>query len=1047
LTINATLRFLDDFRRLHPADEKIIIVRTFSAGRQLGQALAAGSGGWLNFRFLTLPALAVETAGSVLQSNGQRLLTEEEILDLIESVLVRLRSEKELKYFGGVIPVRSLARIVRRSVEDLRQAGVQADGIDPGSFEVEEKGRELILILKAFEEALVRAGGLDLPGLYQAAVQAAGRRNNIGRDARLKTAEDGKAEIESPFYMCFEGFLLTRLERELLAAVSAGKLVLVPGDRVFGLAPVREKLRLPFSGDGGQENRNPASDIEKLAWLFEPGSSPPPAGDDSVSMFRSAGPSNECREVLRRLMAWKIPLDRAEVIYPPGGRHAAVLHLLARRQNLHLTFADGLPLNSASAGRVFFGLLDWIETNYRAAKLAELFETGDIPASLPGHRAGMLLLQAGVGWGRERYTSCLEALELEYRGRLENASEAEDSGDDRDTIEDTLREIGLLRDSVKRIIDFLPEIKAGGLVDLNALCLSIGTILRLSRAEKQNREGSAFGYLDQEGFEAAGALLRRILGPEPAGQRLVDLADALDRLRRSGDLITVGKSPPRPGHLHVSNFLSGGLSGRQLTFVVGLDEVGCPGRDRQDPVLLDEERRKISPYLETSSDRLRYRLFNMAGLLSSLRGKAVLSYPYFDVIEDRQIAPSPVLLQVLRLIEGNPALDYRALEAWFSRSEGAESGFVPGEAVKALDEMDWWLSRLAPGKAGREVASIIKKEFPSLEAGIRALSERSGPPVTEYDGLVAIDAARYDPRLNRKLAFSATRLEKLASCPYAYFLRYILGIEPPETLEFDPGTWLDPLHRGSLLHRIFCDFMRRMVERGETISLSAHYPEVLSIAGQLMEEYKKKIPPPSERVFEYERRKIIAALNIFLKVEAARPGAERPIELEKEFEVLFDLGRPFRLAGFIDRIDRVGPGRYRVIDYKTGGSARYENLREFGRGLLLQPALYAFAVEKLFRGLEHGSRIMVQNSGYFFPTEKGEGRELMLEGFNSARLGSLLGDLLDILAGGLFMPAADAACSYCEYARICGRAPGVIKNKARIDPDKFLLIGRVRGYD
>ena len=65
--------------------------------------------------------------------------------------------------------------------------------------------------------------------------------------------------------------------------------------------------------------------------------------------------------------------------------------------------------------------------------------------------------------------------------------------------------------------------------------------------------------------------------------------------------VKVGGSGPRPGRLHVAHALSGGHSGRKQTFVVGLDDSRFPGAGLNDPLLLDEERGKLSPKLPKAS--------------------------------------------------------------------------------------------------------------------------------------------------------------------------------------------------------------------------------------------------------------------------------------------------------------------------------------------------------------------------------------------------------------------------------------------------------------
>ena len=68
-------------------------------------------------------------------------------------------------------------------------------------------------------------------------------------------------------------------------------------------------------------------------------------------------------------------------------------------------------------------------------------------------------------------------------------------------------------------------------------------------------------------------------------------------------------------HLFVSDLENGGMSGREYTFIVGMDESKFPGIQIQDPVMLDEEREKISSDLQLSKDRLKEKLYDFTSLL------------------------------------------------------------------------------------------------------------------------------------------------------------------------------------------------------------------------------------------------------------------------------------------------------------------------------------------------------------------------------------------------------------------------------------------------
>ena len=503
-----------------------------------------------------------------------------------------------------------------------------------------------------------------------------------------------------------------------------------------------------------------------------------------------------------------------------------------------------------------------------------------------------------------------------------------------------------------------------------------------------------------------------------------------------------------PGHLHVSGLGTGGLSGRPFTFVAGLDEAAFPGRGLQDPVLLDEERSAISGSLPTAADALRSNLYELAAVLASLRGKVTLSYSSFDIIGDRASFPSSVVLQALRLLRGEPDLDYSALEQALPEA----SGFVPERLDKVFDEIDWWLARLSGRGPAIDGPGSVRANFPALAAGLAAERARESGRVTEFEGLVDISPVRdeIDPVSGRKAVMSATRLELLARCPFGYFLRHVLGIEPPRVVKYDRARWLDPLQRGSLVHDVLCEFMTRVAEAEETVDPVKHGPAMKEIGLRRLGRARREIPPPSEGIYEGESRDILADLEVFLAAEAERDEKVEPLEFEKGFsreEIDLGDGRSFLLRGFIDRIDRTGPGTYRVLDYKTGNPAPFEDLVEFGRGRIIQHALYAVAVEGILARERPGRKPRVTASGYFFPTRRGEGREIMVRDFDRKKFRFLLNDLLGLLEKGIFIAGPEAKCEFCDLAPVCvGGGADLAKRKREADPGVFEAYDKLKEY-
>ncbi len=774
---------------------------------------------------------------------------------------------------------------LHRAIRELRLDGRTSADLKPGQFLVERKGRELALILARYERALADDGLLDLAGLLGGAGRAA-----------------AKGPLASLWVLSPLDSRLSRLEAELVRSAAAGRLVLVPGDPVVGLDRPRQAWPAPGPAD--------LSGAGRLTWLFAPRQAPPEK-EARIEIFRALGPANECREILRRLYAEKVPFDQVEILTPPGSGHATVLHLFAERTGLPVTFGDGIPVSFTSPGRLFFGLTAWLAGDFSSDELGRLLENGDLalPAgpsgtALPARTACRLLRNAMIGWGRDRYLERLAALREGQEADLaalatgEGEEDGEDTDGRRSGFKEAIAGIEALSAAIGRILDIVPRPDAAGAYDLRRLCEAFARLI-----------GEYAGTASDLDGRARRALLDR-LGEFAAESRLPDLPlkEALGLIRTAGVSLRVGASPPLAGRLHVAALPSGGYSGRPYTFVAGLDEARVPGRGLQDPVLLDEERAAISPSLPTSADALRSGLYGLAAVLASLRGRIVLSYPSFDIVEGRESFPSSVVLQAFRLLRGDPDLDYAALD----RALPEAAGFLPGGPARAFDEADWWLDRLTtePRPDGRR---SVAANFPALDAGLAALEARAGDRLTAHDGLVDIGPLRaeVDPVNGDRAVMSATRLELLAKCPFGYFLRHVLKVQPPEEVAFDRSRWLDPLQRGSLVHEILCEFMTAVAGRGEEVRTSRHAAVMTGIAEAHVARMKLRVPPPSDGIFESERREIRETLDIFMAAEEKREIKGRPLAFEKAIpgeSIALDGGRSFRLRGFIDRVDLDRPG-------------------------------------------------------------------------------------------------------------------------------------------
>ncbi len=213
------------------------------------------------------------------------------------------------------------------------------------------------------------------------------------------------------------------------------------------------------------------------------------------------------------------------------------------------------------------------------------------------------------------------------------------------------------------------------------------------------------------------------------------------------------------------------------------------------------------------------------------------------------------------------------------------------------------------------------------------------------------------PYAGRDIAMTYSRLEKYATCRYAYFARYLLEAQEDRPADIAANI------KGTFVHRVLEAVLEKLVREGRSLpELSdKELKEENSAACRLAlsEICEGEISPDAAYlVRRLEKSTLLILKN--LREEFATSGF-RPLFFEKSLEELGGYSVPLQdgtklcLYGSIDRVDLYrsedGCDWVRVVDYKTGGHAF--RLADVANGLSMQMLLYLFALWG--RELEEGS--------------------------------------------------------------------------------------------
>ncbi len=749
---------------------------------------------------------------------------------------------------------------------------------------------------------------------------------------------------------------------------------------------------------------------------------------NQFTMFRATGSLAEVKEGFRRILSDPGALDRMEIILSDYEHYAPIIHSHAEALGVECMLSNGLPLVFCDAGKAVVGILEWIAEGFPVKRLAEMLRHGYI--SFSDERWSRtdwvrLLEKSGIGWGRERYLAILRPERLCEEEREQGAA---------------------LLTYVKDWFDRLPE---GN--EWNPLIL-------LEWVKDFVQKHVPARLVDD--VHVGAALKDMVQCYSSSSSEPMQLVLAIQYVKEMLAGIRIGATAtPKPGAIYVSSLQNGGWSGRERTWILGMDERTWSISAAQDPLLLDEERITLSKHLEPAKERAKNVRSERESRLSQIRGEIWLSYSSYDIGEKENQGPAFEMLQVLRLQSGDSSIDFGALEHSLGEPYSVMDIMHTTGVRAPVDGIDAWARLLQePNGKSKDGWQAMMENYPALAAGYRAQAYRLDEKLSTYDGWLEIDTSTSSHGLDdvqRSDVISVSQLEKYASCGLQYFFYYVLKLRPKEVPEFDRTRWLQASERGSLLHDIFRRYLEDVTDKGTKPALHDK-GRLVGIVEAVIRENALSIPAPNQHVFNKECEEIRRDAEIFYLQEIGRTDQPYFFELElaaqdgEPMEIQLLGGKQFKLKGFVDRVDRIGPHEYRIIDYKTGSTSKYKATAYFSGGTQLQHAIYSIAVEQWLCETGRDPEAKVTEAEYYFPTERGRGEKVTRLQNRREDLASVVAKLLDSRNRGVYIPAKDSmVCRWCDYPAVCGsHAEWMVgKRESSVNADILSKLLEVEGHD
>jgi ATP-dependent helicase/nuclease subunit B len=1078
--IEAARRFL--FSHIS-APECLLLGETRESIDDFARDVSCRAGAVFGLHRFSLRQLAARLASAELARQGLVPATGLNVEAVASRAAFEELAAKTLKHLAPIAGLRSVARTLARTLEDLRHANINISHL-AGRGEV---GDDLVALAGQYQEQLAQAMLVDSAGLLRTAAAAA-RGDDVGSllDGPLilldvavhddaTHALVGELVARSPHVLATipEGDRTTRTALERLPGAHCE-----PPDQIVGLTSLERVRQYLFM----------AADLPAAPYSQ-------PSDSQEVSFFSAPGEGRECVEIARRILreaARGVPLDCMAILVRSPHMYAGLIETALNRASVPAWFVRGTQMPDP-AGRAFLALLACAAERLSARRFSEYLSLAQVPLLplgdemessvgnqkawippanadevLPGPAvpaqatlsdfsqarrdepsdsddqpvvAGSLrapwqwdrlLVESAVIGGLDRWTRRLDGLSKELELRREEWSRDEPESARIRGIERDIRNLSHLRRFAVPVIERLAALPESALWGdwLDVLEELAPLVLK-----DPNRVLALLGELRP----------MSPIGPVRLGEvrdvlseRLTELQD--DPPSRRYGRVFVG----RPEHARGRLF--------DVVFVPGLAERMFPQKQRQDPLLLDDLRRILNQAtrakilgLSLQDDRANRERLLLQLAVGAAGERLYLSYPRLQAAESRPRVPSFYALDIERA-RGGHVPDFRALEQAAYERAGARLAWpAPVDPDTAIDDAEHDLAVLEPllhadvpgafEVKGR--ARYLLKLNSGLRRSLLTRWARWKPTWSRYDGLHGLTAQSMRFLSAYRLTerpYSVSALQRFAVCPYKFLLSTIYRLEPRKKIQ--PLERLDALTRGRMFHEVQAEVIRAL-RRHEAVPVTqvrlAEAEDLLDTTlDAVAATYYENLAPAIDRVWTDEVETMRTDLKGWLHHVADEGGEWIPIRAEFGFGFPGGNGRDpesvpepviiggkWTLHGIVD-----------LVEAKAGPTSEGE-LRvtdhKTGRNRTRERLIVGQGevLQPVLYGLavEEALGRPVVSSGLFFCTVDGEFSTCSVRlGEMERQTGLEVVEIIDrsIERGSLLPAPRKGACAWCDFKEICG---------------------------
>ncbi len=959
-----------------PVGRKILLCPDLLFGRELLASFARRRGAWVGWEVATINSLANTLALKPLARSKRHIATACEIASVGEATINSARSELH-PLLASIASDHGAREEMLKALDDLRHGGISDKQILEATGEY---CASLARLMTHYSRILSERKLADSAWIVEQAVE-------IFDDEFPYVLGDAQIYV-------VPSWSVTGLSAKLLS-----KLI----ERGARVLPARS---------GGTATYNTHTAAQNYDAFYNE-SDEIVSCDSHTRFLRAATVTDELRAVLRDAAARGGRYEEIEIACTDPDKYGIAIEALCSRLSINVNTLRGIPLFATRLGRAINHWLDWLASGFNATVLCRALESNDFISEMhDGAEIARVIRHASIGWGRDATVRGIKRLEASVETGYDSTVDEDDNLERKMSLEkgaasmltELLAAAPLVRDATNEsdVTLSVAEIAKSVITVLALITVNNDSDKRTIEKVRSLMQDISLNMRSEATSAVAIGLVRKALGEVRAWTQV---SDTLRPNRVTG------------GHLHVTTLQHAGLSGRKYRYVVGLDANSLATSSQISSLLPDSVRRQFPRSLRTSDEWRAIRAMQLDSAIVASDTSAVLSYA--ESADGSSSGISHQLLEAWRSVSGNHNATYADMRSTLGAPECA----VPSLSATPIDARDVWL-QLLQGSTSLSVLSDAKEAirscYPHVARGLDAASVRkSSRTPTPWHGIVQnVDALR----IGNGSVISPAALEAFASCPLRWFYRYGVQISVPAEAEYDEGRWLDATRRGALLHEVYSRIVEERLHE-QDVNDSAN--RAVTILNELANEYKEKLPPPSEAVFAAEAIELEADVKTFL-AEENRSWFDEPWEQivgELEFgnntrvQLTLSEDMSVRMRGRVDRVDRAKNG-LRVVDYKTGRPfSGWNDKKPLDGGRRLQLAVYAHAIQQLYN--EPVTRVE-----YRFPTVVGGGEVFGANAEQLSGLSELVASIVQQINAGHFIPTYDAKdCAMCNYSQICKATP------------------------